>query len=81
MKVTLLQLKEFLIEVFDLELSLDEITDEMAIVDEGLELDSVDTLEILVEVDKKFGIKIPTDQIAKDAFSSVGNLLELINKF
>jgi len=81
MKITLEQMKSMLIDAFNLEMEPSEITEDTIIVGDGLELDSVDTLEIIVELDKRFQIKIPNTEIKPEAFQSVGKLIEFANKY
>ena len=69
-----------LIETFDLELESNEITDDMSIVGEGLQLDSVDVLEIVVQVEKRFKIKIKNEDVKPVNFKAVNTLTQLINK-
>ncbi len=45
---------------------------------DGLGLDSVDALELVVAVEKEFGIKIKSNEIGRDVFSSVANLARFI---
>jgi acyl carrier protein len=45
---------------------------------EGLGLDSVDALELVVAVEKEFGIKIKSNEIGREVFSSVASLAQFI---
>ena len=42
------------------------------------DLDSLDVLMLITSVEKTFGIKIPNDEIRKDAFTSVATLAAYI---
>lgn len=44
----------------------------------GLGLDSIDTLELLVLLEKEYGVTIPDVNAGRSAFSSVRALAELI---
>ena len=74
-------LKEQLIE----ELNLEEITPEDIDVEaplfgpEGLGLDSIDALEIILLLEKYYGIRITDPKAGKDIFYSVKTLAEFIN--
>lgn len=81
MKITTQQMKELLIETFDLEMSPDEIDDDMAIVGDGLDLDSVDVLEIVTVVERRFKIKIKNEEMKKSHFASVGALTAFLNSY
>jgi acyl carrier protein len=45
---------------------------------DGLGLDSVDALELVVAVEKEFGIKIKSNEIGREVFSSVASLSQFI---
>ena len=56
-----------------------EMIDEQApLFGDGLGLDSVDALELVVAVEKEFGIKIKSNEIGHDVFSSVASLARFI---
>ncbi len=56
-----------------------EMIDEQApLFGEGLGLDSVDALELVVAVEKEFGIKIKSNEIGREVFSSVASLARFI---
>ena len=44
----------------------------------GLGLDSVDALELVVALEKEFGIKIKSQEIGREVFSSVSALSQFI---
>lgn len=75
------ELKEHLIE----ELNLEEITPEDIDADaplfgDGLGLDSIDALEIILILEKNYGVKLPNSAEAKPVFYSVRTLAEYIEK-
>lgn len=43
------------------------------------DLDSLDMLMIVTAVEKDFGIKIPSEELTRDAFESVGSLARFID--
>lgn len=64
-------------------LNLDGMTPEMIDADaplfgEGLGLDSVDALELVVALEREFGIKIKSQELGQDVFSSVTSLSSFI---
>ncbi len=46
----------------------------------GLGLDSIDALELVVALEKKYGIRIPDEDVGKEAFASVNALADYIIK-
>ena len=69
------RLKEFLIEELSLEETVDEIEDgEPLMGPEGLGLDSVDALQIVVGLEKHFGLKIADAEKAKEVLVSVDTM-------
>lgn len=47
---------------------------------EGVGLDSLDALQIIISVEKKYGISIGDASTAKDALQSLGVLSDWINR-
>lgn len=54
------------------------IEDEAPLFGEGLGLDSVDALELVVALEKEFGIKIKSQEMDREVFSSVSSLTQFI---
>jgi len=54
------------------------IEDEAPLFGEGLGLDSVDALELVVALEKEFGIKIKSQEMGREVFSSVASLSQFI---
>lgn len=54
------------------------IEDEAPLFGEGLGLDSVDALELVVALEKEFGIKIKSQEMGREVFSSVSSLAQFI---
>ncbi|GAB4483033.1 MAG: phosphopantetheine-binding protein [Thermodesulfovibrionales bacterium] len=44
----------------------------------GLGLDSIDALELVVGLEKAYGIRIPDEDVGKEAFASVNALADYI---
>ena len=75
-----LSLKELLIDGLRLQdLRPDDIEDAAPIFVEGLGLDSVDALELVVLVEEMFNIQIPDEDIGKRAFASIDALTEFVS--
>lgn len=75
------ELKELIIKSLKLEdVKPDEIDLEAPLFGTGLGLDSIDALELLVAVEKKYGVRIPDEDVGKEAFASVNALAAYIIK-
>lgn len=79
--VTSEQLKTVLIESLNLEdIEVSDIDDNDPLFgDEGLGLDSVDSIELVLVIEKEFGIKIADPKEYNTIFASVNNLLTYLN--
>ena len=68
-----------LVENLMLQLTADEIKDDQTLFGPGsLGLDSVDALQLVVALDKNFGLKIPTPAAAKEILQSVDSIVTAI---
>lgn len=67
-----LELKKEIIEALNLEdVTPEDIQDDEPLFGEGLGLDSIDALELIVLLEKKYGIKLENPNKGKDVFKSV----------
>ena len=74
-----IKLKEQLIEHLNLEeFSVKDIADDLPLFRDGLGLDSIDALEIIVMLDKKFDVKISNPEEGAKIFQSVNTIAEFI---
>ncbi|MCH4895692.1 acyl carrier protein [Marinilabiliaceae bacterium JC040] len=73
-------LKEQIIEALSLEdYSVEEINADEPLFGEGLGLDSIDALELIVLLEKNYGIKLNDPEKGKEIFKSIRVLAEYIN--
>ncbi len=74
--------KKVLIEYLSLEdLTPDEIDNNNALFgDDGLGLDSVDSIELVLAIEKEYGVKIIDPKQYETIFASVQSLLNYINE-
>jgi len=73
------RIKRLIIESLNLEgMRPEMIEDEAPLFGEGLGLDSVDALELVVALEKEFGIRIKSQEIGREVFSSVSTLSHFI---
>jgi len=56
----------------------EEIEDEMPLFDEGLGLDSIDALEIVLELQRSFSVEISDEQVGKRVLRSVSTIVAFI---
>jgi len=56
----------------------EEIEDAMPLFDEGLGLDSIDALEIVLELQRSFGVEITDEEVGKRVLRNVGTIVEFI---
>jgi len=79
MEELILKLKNEIIEVLNLEDVKPEDIDENApLFGEGLGLDSIDALELIVLMEKEYGIKLNDPNQGKEIFKSVKVMAEFI---
>ncbi|MEA1990289.1 MAG: phosphopantetheine-binding protein [Pseudomonadota bacterium] len=77
-----LEIAELIIEAVNLEdVEANEINPDDQIFTNGLGLDSIDALEISLELSKKYGVKIGAgDENVNEIFSSVASLTDYVQK-
>jgi acyl carrier protein len=69
------ELKEMIVRVLMLEgVRPEDIGTEDRLFGSGLGLDSVDALELAIHIEEQFGVKMPDDERAREAFASVATL-------
>jgi acyl carrier protein len=73
------QLKLQIIEALNLEdVSPDDIDPQAPLFGEGLGLDSIDALELVVMTEKHYGIRITDMEVGRKAFASIAALSQFI---
>jgi acyl carrier protein len=76
-----LELKKLIIHTLKLEeITPEDIEDDGALFGEGLGLDSIDALELVVALEKKYEVFIPDSEVGKKVFRSVHALAEFVRK-
>ena len=74
-------LKKMIIDVLKLEdITVEEIGDDTPLFREGLGLDSLDALELVVAIEKNFNVIIEDENVGKKAFESVRALAVFIQE-
>ncbi len=81
MSDTLQKLKELLVDRLRLKISPESITEETLFFGpDGLGLDSIDVLELVVGIKKEFGVEIADRPTAEKVFTFVGATLRFIDE-
>ncbi len=62
------------------DISPEDIDPTLPLIGEGLGLDSIDTLELIVLMEKKYGVKVPDIKVGKEIFSSLNSMASYIEK-
>jgi acyl carrier protein len=75
------QIKRMMVENLMLQVSEGEIADDQPLFGPGsLGLDSVDALQLVVALDKNFGLKIPDPATAKEVLQNVNSMVAAVQK-
>ena len=73
------RIKTMLVENLMLQLTATDIADDLPLFGPGsLGLDSVDALQLVVALDKNFGLKIPDPAAAKEILQNVGTIVKAV---
>ena len=74
-------IKQMLVENLMLQSTAEEIADDLPLFGPGgLGLDSVDALQIVVALDKNYGLKIPDPEAAKKILQSVNTIVDALEQ-
>lgn len=75
------ELKENIIEQLNLEdMSVADIADDDMLFGDGLGLDSIDALELIVMLDKNYGIKLTDPKEGRTIFESINTMAAYISE-
>lgn len=75
------ELKGKIIEVLNLEdITVSDINDDDSLFGDGLGLDSIDALELIVLLDKGYGIKLSDPKQGKAVFESINTMADFISQ-
>ena len=79
MEDLVLELKKEIIEALNLEdITPEDIDNDAPLFGSGLGLDSIDALELIVLIEKKYGIKLKDPNKGKEAFKSINVMAQYI---
>ncbi len=75
------QLKAMIVETLMLEdVDPADIEDQQVLFGEGLGLDSVDALELAMEIERRYGVTVPNDEQGREVFKSVAALASFVQR-
>ncbi len=75
----LVSLKELVIRTLRLEdIAPEDIVDGDALFGEGLGLDSIDALELVVAIEREYGVEIPDAEVGRRVFASILALADFV---
>lgn len=75
------RIKHLIVETLMLQMSPQEIADDQLLFGPGsLGLDSVDALQLVVMLDKHFGVKIPDSNAARETLQSVATIVAAVER-
>ncbi len=73
------RVKQLIIDRLQLEgMTPDQIDDAAPLFGDGLGLDSIDALELVIGIEKTFGVRIQDEDVGAKAFASVDSLVEFM---
>jgi len=73
------EIKQAIVRSLRLPIAPDEIQDDAALFGEGLGLDSIDALELVLEIERTFGVAISDEQTGTAVLRSVDTIAEHIS--
>lgn len=72
------QIKQLIVERLKLEVEPSSIEDAQPLFGDGLGLDSIDALELVLGIEQAFGVKIEDEEMGEQALSSVNSLADFV---
>jgi len=74
------KIKRLIVDRLKLEMEPSEIGDADPLFGEGLGLDSIDALELVLGLEQEFGVKIEDEEVGAEALSSVDSLAQFVQE-
>jgi len=75
------ELKAEIIDLFGLsDIEAKDIDENAQLVGGELGIDSIDTLELIIMIEKKYGVKIPNPQVGREVFASVASMAKYVSE-
>jgi acyl carrier protein len=73
-------LKKLIVTRLKMEIDPASIADDAALFGEGLGLDSIDALELVVGIERQYGVRIADAEVGRKAFASVNALAAFLRE-
>ena len=74
------RVKDLIVRRLKLDVDPQTIEDGAPLFGEGLGLDSIDALELVLGIEQEFGVKVTDEEVGVKAFSSVDSLADFIRE-
>ncbi len=74
------RVKEMIVKDLRLKIKPEDIDENAPLFDEGLGLDSLDAMELVVALEKNFGVKIPDATVGAKVLTSVNGIVTFIKE-
>ncbi len=74
------RLKNIIATELDVNIRLDEIADNASFFEDGLGLDSIAIVDLIVLIEKRFGFEFSDHEISEDLFADVKTTADFINR-
>jgi acyl carrier protein len=74
------KVKDLIVRRLKLEIDPASIQDDAPLFGEGLGLDSIDALELVLGLEQEFGIKVQDEEVGVKAFASVNALCDFVEQ-
>lgn len=74
------QVKEAIVRSLRLPIKPQEIADDLPLFGEGLGLDSIDALELVLELERSFGVVVGDDQVGGRVLRNVNSIVAFIEQ-
>jgi acyl carrier protein len=72
------EVKRAIVESLRLPISVEEIGDSTSLYADGLGLDSIDVLELVLEMERRFGVSVTVDETGQRVLRSVDTIADYI---
>ena len=75
-----MRVKAAIVRSLHLPMPPEDIADDIPLFGTGLGLDSVDALELVLEIEREFGVKVSDEQLGRRALRTVNTIVQLLEQ-